>query len=355
METYLNFLLLVVSICTRSVASFELDPTWPDTAVKEMKVYGTGIVLNSEGNLIVIHRSGIMQPGAPVNQTIQEDVVLVVDSVTGKILQTWGKNLFHWPHGIAFKYDPITKVWNDSAILTIGERFISGSDTTHFCTPSDIALVPGSGDFYVADGYCNSRIVTFDKNGNYLFEFSAGSADTPNPIPFNITHSVALAPSSNSTEYLVFVADRDNSRVQVFNPTGSFLYELNSQQFGAAGMPMMFAVTHAPHAGDKFGRIYVTYGLNQNANFAEVDIINGENSKVGKSYAIVPDGEIGDWYEAAHDIAVAKDGNTVFVAVSRADRLILRKYKRNMGGGSGRRMGGSVLILLLTFVLVKWN
>lgn len=105
MEIYLNFLLLVVSIFARTVASYQLDPTWPHSSVREMKVYGSGIVLNSEGNLIVLHRSGIMAPGAPVNQTIEEDVVLIVDSVTGKLLRSWGKSLFVWPHGLAVTDD----------------------------------------------------------------------------------------------------------------------------------------------------------------------------------------------------------------------------------------------------------
>lgn len=208
----------------------------------------------------------------------------------------------------------------------------------------------------MSDGYCNSRIVKFDKNGNYLFEFSAGSYNTPyNPIPFNITHSVGLAPSSNSSEYLVFVADRDNSRLQCFNSTGAFLYEMNHQELGASGMPMVFAVTHAPHPDAKFGRIYVSYGTDDTgrAKFVEVEI-NSESANVIKSYPITPLGEDVNGSEAPHDIAVGKDGNTVFVVVSRTD-LVLKRYTRDVGGGSGRRVGGYVLIYLLTIVLAKLN
>lgn len=58
----------------------------------------------------------------------------------------------------------------DKPSLTLGEAFVPGSDDAHFCKPTDVA-VASNGDFFVADGYCNSRIMKFDKNGNFLTKF----------------------------------------------------------------------------------------------------------------------------------------------------------------------------------------
>lgn len=55
-------------------------------------------------------------------------------------------------------------------MLTLGEAFEPGSDNEHFCKPTDIA-VGSNGDFYVADGYCNSRVMKFNKDGKFLAKF----------------------------------------------------------------------------------------------------------------------------------------------------------------------------------------
>ena len=99
------------------------------------------------------------------------------------------------------KIDPNTH----EVLLEVGENMVPGSDRTHFCQPADVAVLK-SGEFFVADGYCNSRIVKFSKEGKYITEWS--SEDERMPAHFFVPHSLALNEASN----LLCVADRENFR-----------------------------------------------------------------------------------------------------------------------------------------------
>lgn len=99
------------------------------------------------------------------------------------------------------KIDPKTH----EIVLEVGERLVPGSDRTHFCQPADVAVLK-SGEFFVADGYCNSRIVKFSKDGTYLGEWS--SEEVKMPAHFFVPHSLALNEANN----LMCVADRENFR-----------------------------------------------------------------------------------------------------------------------------------------------
>lgn len=117
--------------------------------------------------------------------------------------------------------------------MTLGEPFVIGNDRSHFGTPAAVAVEHETENFYVADGYINTRVVKFYKNGNYLLEFVAGTS-----TPFNIVHFLAIAvrhspntlralrQNTNPEDVVIFVADRDNCRIQSFNSAGNFLYEL---------------------------------------------------------------------------------------------------------------------------------
>ena len=83
-----------------------------------------------------------------------------------------------------------------------------------FNRPTDIAFAP-TGDFYVSDGYGNSRVVKFSRDGKYLLDW--GKRGT-GPGEFNTPHSVAV--DSHGT---VYVSDRENNRIQIFDPNGKFL------------------------------------------------------------------------------------------------------------------------------------
>lgn len=68
--------------------------------------------------------------------------------------------------------------------LTLGKEFSPGTSNDHFCKPTDVA-VSQSGVFFVADGYCNSRIMKFDKDGKFLAKFGDEGWLMHNAINFN--------------------------------------------------------------------------------------------------------------------------------------------------------------------------
>jgi hypothetical protein len=55
-------------------------------------------------------------------------------------------------------------------VMTLGHKLVPGSDDEHFCKPTDVAIA-STGEFFVADGYCNSRIIKFSKNGKVMTKF----------------------------------------------------------------------------------------------------------------------------------------------------------------------------------------
>lgn len=59
-------------------------------------------------------------------------------------------------------------------LLSLGVAFVPGNDDDHFCKPSAVAVM-STGDFFVSDGYCNTRIIKFDKNGKFLIQWGRNS------------------------------------------------------------------------------------------------------------------------------------------------------------------------------------
>jgi DNA-binding beta-propeller fold protein YncE len=116
-----------------------------------------------------------------------------------------------------------------------------------FNRPSDVAWDP-AGDSFVADGYGNSRVVKFDKNGDWVKAW--GQRGTA-PGEFHIPHTIAADAKGN-----VYVGDRENNRIQVFDSDGNFL-----KQWSNIGMPWAICITPGPnqvlYTSDSIpGRIY---------------------------------------------------------------------------------------------------
>ena len=91
---------------------------------------------------------------------------------------------------------------------------MAGTDHTHFNEPAGMAFMP-DGSFYIADGYVNSRVIKFDKNGKFLLEWGTKGSG---PGQFNLVHSVTIDANKR-----IYAADRNNNRVQVFHHDGSYV------------------------------------------------------------------------------------------------------------------------------------
>lgn len=157
----------------------------------------------------------------------QADPIIVFDE-HGKFVRSWGKGLFGNPHGMRIDRDQnlwvtdngdhqVMKFTRDGRLLlTLGIKGKAGTDQSTFNRPTDIAFGP-TGDVFVSDGYGNSRVVKFSRDGKYLLSW--GKRGT-GPGEFHIPHSIGI--DSHGT---VYVSDRENNRIQRFDLEGKYLGE----------------------------------------------------------------------------------------------------------------------------------
>ena len=176
---------------------------------------------------------------------------IVVFDAKGKYLRSWGKGMFGNPHGM--RVDPSGNLWvtdngdhqvmkfttKGELLLKLGTKGQAGTDEKTFNRPTDIAFAP-TGEVYVSDGYGNSRVVKFSREGKYLMTW--GKRGT-GPGEFNTPHSVAV--DSNGE---VYVSDRENNRIQVFDPNGKFLRQFThlgaTQNIFITPKDEMWIITH---------------------------------------------------------------------------------------------------------------
>ena len=95
-----------------------------------------------------------------------------------------------------------------------------GSIGEPFNRPTHVALCPKTGDIYISDGYGNSRVHKYDPKGRHLFSWGEPGTD---PGCFNLPHNIVT-----DSEGLVYVADRENHRVQIFDARGQYVAQWNN-------------------------------------------------------------------------------------------------------------------------------
>lgn len=168
--------------------------------------------------------------------------VMVFDR-DGSLLTSWGEGVFTRPHGVLIGPDDsvyltddadhtVRKFTPDGRLLltlgTSGHPSDTGATSNDYRTirrgggpfhyPCNAALSP-AGDLYVCDGYGNARVHVFAPDGRFRFSWGEpGSA----PGQFHLPHGIAI-----DREGVVYVADRENSRIQLFTANGEYVTEWN--------------------------------------------------------------------------------------------------------------------------------
>jgi len=186
----------------------------PDTMPEGWK-FGrvSAVAVDSAGNVYVFHRGNKADP-------------VVVFSPDGKYLRSWGKGIFANPHGI--RIDRQDHVWVTDTNLHMVMEFTSdgrllrswgtkgkpGATQDTFNRPTDVAFLP-NGDFFVTDGYGNSRVVKFSREGKYLMEWGRRGTG---PGEFDLPHAIVI-----DSRQRLYVSDRENNRIQIFDAGGRFL------------------------------------------------------------------------------------------------------------------------------------
>lgn len=192
---------------------YEVDVTWgtlPDGwSYKEVAAVG----VDAQDNVYVFNRG--------------EHPMIVFDR-KGNFLRSWGEGIFPRAHGITMGPDDSIYCTDDGdhtvrkctydgkVLLQLGvpgkAAPLHSGQPFNRCT--HVALCPQTGDMYVSDGYGNSCVHKYSPDGTLLFSWGEAGTD---PGQFNIVHNICT-----DAEGYVYVADRENHRVQVFNRDGKF-------------------------------------------------------------------------------------------------------------------------------------
>ncbi|SDN73259.1 hypothetical protein [Ensifer sp. YR511] len=202
--------------------SYDLDENWGKMPNGDRVRYVSSIACDAEDRVYAFCRAG--------------EAVRIFDQV-GALITAWGEGRFLRPHGIglspdgliycaddkahvvhSFTFDgELVRTWGKSGQRRVTEfdgRLTPETEGPMFNAPTDITF-SADGTMYIADGYGNSELHRFDRNGRWTRSWGAPGS---NPGQFKTVHAACL-----DSKGRVIVADRSNDRLQVFSPDGDLL------------------------------------------------------------------------------------------------------------------------------------
>ena len=204
-----------------------------------------GIAVNSKGNVVILNHPGSATTGPLYgNATTQ---ILEFDR-NGRFIREIGRGVYALGYSHSVRFDKYDNLWvvdkgtdsvikfdpNGKVLMNLGRRpegFDSGfrphpkqADAVAidgwFRAPTDVTWDPDD-NIFVSDGYVNSRIAKMDKDGNWIRSWGqyghGGRNADENPYHFDTPHSIQADREGN-----IYVADRGNRRIQVFDRDGNF-------------------------------------------------------------------------------------------------------------------------------------
>jgi len=198
----------------------------------------SGVAVNSKGHVFVLSRGNTSGPAyaAAAAQLLEFDN-------KGAFVGEMGKNLYAWSFAHAVRVDPQDNIWvtdkgsdmvikfdpEGRVLMVFGRKQEASDEETgplkhpkpplpaedgRFRQVTDVAF-DKNGNTFISDGYINSRVAKVDKDGNWVKSWGDRGKG---PGQFNTPHSIATDADGN-----VYVADRGNHRIQVFDGDGKFL------------------------------------------------------------------------------------------------------------------------------------
>ena len=249
-------------------------------------------------------------------------VPMIIFDAQGNILDTWGEGVFSNPHGVTIGPDDevfcvdngdstVRKFTSDGKLLMTlgtpgpGAPPMSGKP---FAKPTHVAVEPSTGNFYVADGYSNAVVHKYSPDGNLLFSWGESGTGEGQ---FNIVHGVVV-----DSDGWVYIADRENHRIQVFSSEGKYETQwLNMSRAaimcldGGSGADLMYV-------GEYFAGIASNdMGTDLGPRVGIYDLSSNLVARVGReSY-----GEQSGRFFSPHGIAVDSKGDIYVAEVSWSD------------------------------------
>jgi 6-bladed beta-propeller len=201
---------------TNLAKTYKVDPNWPKRLSEMHWGHIPGIAVSKKDEIYVFTR---------------EKPPIQVYSPDGKLLRSWGSDTIDTAHHI--KIDKLGNIWladighhvvrkyspEGKVLLTIGIPGEFGEDERRLKMPTDMAIAP-NGDVFISDGYGNNRIVHCDANGKFIKQWGkmgTGAND------FSLPHAIEI-----DSKGRLYVADRNNVRVQVYSQEGKLLDSWNN-------------------------------------------------------------------------------------------------------------------------------
>ena len=210
-----------------------------------------GIAVNSKGHVVVLNHPGSATSGPLYGNASTE---LMEFDQAGKFVREIGKGVYGIGYSHSVRFDKYDNLWvvdkgtnavikfNPAGYVTMnlgrrpegpddpatsyyrGGRGANGETPVHvdgyFRQPTDVAW-DSDDNIYISDGYTNSRVAKFDKHGNWVKTWGSRGTGGPNadqnPGVFNTPHNIGIDRQNN-----IYVADRANRRIQVFDTDGNF-------------------------------------------------------------------------------------------------------------------------------------
>ena len=264
-----------------------------------------GVAVNSKGHVFVFTRSNSAQGPAYAPTAAQ----LIEFDQNGNYVREIGKGLYAWSFAHSVRIDKDDNIWaidkgsdmivkfNQAGrvLWVFGRRKESAEEETKpwehvnpplpaedglFRQPTDVAW-DSKGNIYITDGYINSRVAKFDKNGDWVKQWGTKGNG---PGQFNLPHSIAIDRNDN-----VYVGDRSNRRIQVFDTDGKFLRQFT---IDVAPDPSTRAVNGATPTGPRLaGMIGAPNSLCMTQGPTQVLFV-GETTFPGRIFKVSLDGKV---------------------------------------------------------------
>lgn len=276
-------------------------PNWPRLPQNHELGLCAGVGVDAQNRVFVFHRNGRKWSNPFPKEPIALPTVSVIDGNSGKLLASWGEGRFIMPHGLTVDHEGnlwLTDVGlhqvfectpEGRVLLTLGEAGVPGADQAHFNLPTDVAVLR-DGSFYVSDGYKNTRVIKFNTDGRFEFEWGTkGSGEGE----FHLPHGVAIDAAGR-----VIVCDRENERLQLFDARGGFIDAWKGAQLGKP-----YGIATAPN-----GHIFLIDGGSPSVRpelrgkAVELDAAGKVIDTFG-SFGTAP-----GQFQLGHDIALGPDG-----------------------------------------------
>jgi len=335
---------------TPQAPRFEVDPLWPKPLPNHWVIGSAiGVSVDSRDHVFIIHRAGSLNPGTeasagqntPVGACCSAAPPVLEFDPEGNLVNAWGGpgDGYDWPasnHGITV--DHMDNVWiggngEDDAhllkftrsgefLMQLGKpgRNAGSNNQEHFGRVAEINIDAEANEAYIADGYLNKRVAVIDMStgafkrywgayGNRPDDTDLGPYD-PNAPPAqqfrNPVHCAQPTPDG-----LVYVCDRANNRVQVFEKDGTYVDEVFVERL-SLGSGAVWDLAFSRDDDQTY--IYLADGLNQ-----RIHIILRETLEVLTSFG--DGGRQPGQFFGVHNVAVDSAGNLYTTETYEGKRL----------------------------------